>query len=275
MLVEYRALVGTLGKYVTASPTTSDLVYAFRDTEGNLQRGPDVQMRPWEWADIIGDTSSHKKHQCDADERPIYGTKLSIQNNTSIPMEMFEASMAGEGIRNLSPCSDDVQMNNDVFRSIFEEDIDSESMYERDWREGRVIGKKEGASNDENTIIADTNIEQMQQGKDTPTSHRSSPGLSIQISQGPRSTGTGPPSATTSSRRTQSPSVSSKGDSMDGGHTPSTTSNNKGKRKASSADSDEVGSTGTPDSSSRKGKGKTTAGRSGKTVLGRSMKKKK
>ncbi|KAH8119597.1 hypothetical protein DFH11DRAFT_1501865 [Phellopilus nigrolimitatus] len=294
MLTEYRDLIGTLNKHVPQNLPIAGLVYAVRDSEGVLQQGAPVQMRPWEWIESLGDAppADDKEKQREAEERERLGTKYYVRNNTSIPLEMFGARLTGEGVRTLGTGAEGtVSSTGERLLSLFEDDLASESMYERDWRESRVGTEGRGESSGSSRMHGDGNgghgpanaqVKEQARHRGTPGSHRGSPALSIHTSLGSRSSIGGPPSAASSARRTQSPVVASKGDPMDVDPTPSTGGNSKSaKRKASAAgvvlDDDEkvVG-----ESSSKKGKAKAASGRSttksvGKMIPGKTTRKKK
>lgn len=231
-----------------------------------------------------------KEKEKEQEEKEKLKTNYLVRNNTSIPLEAFDARFTGEGIRHLGAEGGPDRME-EKMKSYFEEDIVSESMYEREWREGRL---NDGLDHDNDSMKRDSGLGQEQgqkessgRSKGTPSSgsHRSSPALSAHTTSGMRSSvGVGPPSASSSVRRTQSPTVSSRGDPMDvdsqiGGDNRSIEITIAGKRKASTAGIplDEEPATASDEAAiPKKGRGRVTSGKTtGKTVTAKTTRKRK
>lgn len=265
MLNSYRNLVITLLKHTPRNALTDDLIYIGRDTNGEIQYGPPVQMRPWEWMEFLGEVCPPdcKDVVAGAEGKTHFGIKREMRNNTSIPLEMLGARMTGESVRQLSTASDGQPLDLcESLRSVFEDDLASESIYERHWREGRIgqVEPIEVAASDISGASGDVG-DQLSRHQ-TPGSFRASPALSVHTNIGSRSSA-GPPLSAASSRRTQSPVFSNRGESMDVDPPPSATSM-KSKRKASTAglpiDKPTDRSTATDDSTV-KGKHRSVAGK--------------
>ncbi|THH04935.1 hypothetical protein EW145_g5157 [Phellinidium pouzarii] len=282
---EFRNMISTLYMHVPHNPLTADLVYATRDADGTLHQGAPVQMRPWEWIESLGDPppTDAKEAVREAEEREKPGNKYLVRNNTSIPLEMFGARIAGEGIRHLGAGMQEVALDDgERLRSLFEDDLSAESMYERDWRESRVViaeSSSTSAAHGEGSYI-NAQAKEQSHRRGTPGSHRGSPALSVHTSVGSRSLKGGPPS-TTSTRQTQSPVVTDRGEPMDVDSLPSANVNTKGKRKASvaelAAEDDDIVIVG--ESSTKKGKGASgksvSTKASEKTIAGKTTRKRR
>ena len=272
MTREHREVLRTLAHLVPDCPYTKGLVYAFRDTDGNLHHGSPVQMRPWEWLETLGD------HLPVENKDAHFGDHTTaLRNNTSLPLEMFEAKALGESSRLPGGKFAPDQPQADSLKTLFENDLISESICERAWRESRTgIKPLEGLSE----LSVDTMVSHHVNvtGEDSSrlksaNSTRASPSLSVGTSAGSRSTMAGPTSAASSMRRTQSPALSgTEGDWSKKG------SNARGKRKASSALTDDsapttVSSRGT--SSRGRGSTRRSTAEKGETEIPIKMVKKK
>lgn len=275
MLSENRELASTLLTYTPQNQPTDGLAYATRDSDGALHISSAVQARPWEWIENLGDLPplDTKEKQKEVEERERSKAKYIVKNNTSIPLDWFGAKLTGEGIRKTGAESKKGDIG-ERMKSYFEEDLAAESIYERDWRERRLWTDQRTGGRDKGEGIGEGQGTNKRRG--TPGSHRGSPALSIHTTVGSRSTRSGPPSAS-SSRRTQSPVIASRGEPMDVDQ-PAVSNTRSGKRKASAVDvaddDDDVVIVG--ESSLRKGKGKTTAGKTAsKTVGGKTTRKRK
>ena len=216
---------------------------------GDLKLVSPVQIRPWEWLEGLGDnqlTDAKDK------EGVVTDTRGAVKNNTSLPLEWFDAKVLGESSRHSSGenASASGSGQTDNLKALFENDLASESIFERSWRESRT---RSGLADD---LTIDTSVPAQRaavSGEDpghsrSATSSRASPALSVGTSAGSRTTIAGTLSGTTSTRRTQSPALgSTEGDSSQRG------SRGRGKRKASSALTDESAATTV---SSRGGRGR-------------------
>ena len=270
MIDDLRHAALTLLRYETRHLPVDDLVYASKNSDGVVQSWSSVQMRPWEWIEHIGDPPE----EGGVDNRTTPRESHSIRNNTSMPLEWFNVRLTGERVYN-SRSKDEPAIN------YFEDDLVSESMYERDWREGRV-GPEPDISERNSHSVED---EEKESGVPTRVDHErrvtphlhtrrgASPALSsIRMGAGSRS------SVASTSRRTQSPVVgtNSSKDAMDVDQSSMPAPAVPTKRKASivdlTLDDDDSQVTTESGNDGRKGKEKTVAG---KTVLGKTKAKKK
>lgn len=99
--------------------------------------GEPVQSRPWDWSTYTPTASgaSDTKLQSPSGTQPLL-------NNTSISLERFVVRVTGERVRSRS----EPQMSHvDAELRNGEDRFHSESVYERDWREGRVGWTADGA----------------------------------------------------------------------------------------------------------------------------------
>lgn len=246
--IEHMNALKSLEQLRPAYPFTTDLVYASRNA-GELTHMSPVQMRPWEWLEGLGD---NQPVDIKDREGAVSVTRGAIRNNTSLPLELFEAKVLGESSRHseADDASGFVQSQGDNLKALFENDIASESIFERSWRESRT------RSDLVDDLTIDTSVQRaVASGKDSghaqsATSSRASPALSVGTSAGSRSTMVGTLSGATTTRRTQSPAL----DGTDG----DTSRRGRGKRKASSTLTDESAATTV---SSRAGRGRGTSRR--------------
>lgn len=100
--------------------------------------GESVQSRPWDWTSYspIATSTSDAKELSPTNTQPLL-------NNTSISLEHFVVRVTGERVRtHTEPQMSrvDAELRNGVDR------FHSESVYERDWREGRVGWTAHGAN---------------------------------------------------------------------------------------------------------------------------------
>ncbi|KAJ3504486.1 hypothetical protein NMY22_g17908 [Coprinellus aureogranulatus] len=129
---EYREQILTL---LTRNPSTSvvtDLVYSYRDSQGNVVSNGPVVNRPWEWAEHLGDPSPE-----DEDERSRFQAKHLVKNSGSISLEVFGARLTGDSIVRNLVSREDPRMEDNL--RTFEDGLSSESVFARDWRETRVV----------------------------------------------------------------------------------------------------------------------------------------
>lgn len=276
MPAPYLELVETLLKHIPRNVLTDDLVYMSRDFNGDIQYGAAVQMRPWEWMEFLGDPTlaDAKESERDADGKGSFGVKHEVRNNTSIPLEMFGTRPTAEGVRQIASMDENpLSGPSEHLRSVFEDDLASESVYERHWRESRTT-ELEVAETTGTEIIGGS----ASSGQGTPRSNlRASPALSVRTNLCSRSSAGPPLSAASSAHRTQSPALSNRGDPMDI-DIPSSATISRAKRKAAVAGLplEEPTHAVATDEASKKGKqrsvsGKSTAGKSS----GKTMRKKK
>lgn len=133
MPVQYRDSVQSLVKYSAQELFVSNLVYASRDASGHVQFGQAVQNRPWEWIENLGDPPAvdRKEQQKEIEEKERLKTKYLVRNNASVSLDLFGARLTGEGI--VRGTDEEVGAT-----KLFEDNLTSESVFERDWRESRI-----------------------------------------------------------------------------------------------------------------------------------------
>ncbi|KZT67178.1 hypothetical protein DAEQUDRAFT_673722 [Daedalea quercina L-15889] len=140
---EYRARIRTLLPYVALNPVVADLAYATRDASGALTLTQPVQHRPWEWTEYLGDVSPGEVNPR-TDERA--GTRIeehgSVRNSASVALELFGARLTGDILVAAHTGGD--QRVEAALRT-FQDDLSSESVFARDWREARVALNDEGS----------------------------------------------------------------------------------------------------------------------------------
>lgn len=253
-----RDAAGSLMPHKSECSVTEGLMYAHRDADGNLVPGPPVQIRPWDWIEHLGDAPTVEGQNASDEAGP---SKSEVKNNTSLPLELFNAKPLGEHVRHWAEDTPEAR-----FEHVFEDDLASESVYERDWRESRVGLPKlrhSPAVHERFGSRRNPTPDSQRRGSSRSGSRGGSPALSIRTSVASRSSAN-PPSATSSARRTQSPVIEKGGSAVDVIDVDAFVSKATGKRKASVAQVDDgdddviiIEST----SDSKKGKG-----RAGKTV---------
>lgn len=114
--------------YVSVDPLTANLVH-FTENEGaddgQIQLGAKVQPRPWEWLDYMEEPRAVSTTE--EDEMP------RIRNDTSIPLECFQAHVMAGDHRNEASEADGGTMKRYTKDRLY-----VETMYERNWKETRV-----------------------------------------------------------------------------------------------------------------------------------------
>ena len=244
MPLELKHQFRTLLPYVAINPAVRNLVYASRQPDGTLVYHGPVQNRPWEWTEYLGDDNPDE-----------------FKNSGSLPLELFDAKLTGDHLLETSGLSERAES----FLRSLRNDVVSENVFERDWREGRVplqtgtppdFGSRLGG-NEEEDEEGNSKVQRGQQ-----SSRGASPASSVR--------------SRISAASFRSPSVSSQL-SRGGGSTdvievdslPSTSSTRTQKRKATKEideDEDEVQIIDNPDPSAFKKKtstkGKSTASKS-------------
>ena len=244
MPLELKHQFRTLLPYVAINPAVRNLVYASRQPDGTLVYHGPVQNRPWEWTEYLGDDNPDE-----------------FKNSGSLPLELFDAKLTGDHLLETGGLSERAES----FLRSLRNDVVSENVFERDWREGRVplqtgtppeFGSRLGG-NEEEDEEGNSKVQRGQQ-----SSRGASPASSVR--------------SRISAASFRSPSVSSQL-SRGGGSTdvievdslPSTSSTRTQKRKATKEideDEDEVQIIDNPDPSAFKKKtstkGKSTASKS-------------
>jgi len=239
MPLELKHQFRTLLPYVAINSAVRNLVYASRQPDGTLVYHGPVQNRPWEWTEYLGDDNPDE-----------------FKNSGSLPLDLFEAKLTGDHMFDASGLSERAES----FLRTLRNDLVSENVFERDWREGRVplqtgtppeFGSRLGGNEEED----EEGSSKVQRGQQN--SRGASPASSVRSRI-----------STTSFR---SPSVSSQL-SRGGGSTdvievdslPSTSSTRTQKRKATKEideDEDEIQIIDNPDPSTFKKKATGTKGR--------------
>ena len=210
----------TLLPYVATNPAVRNLFYTSRQADGTLVYHGPVQNRPWEWTEYLGDDNPDE-----------------FRNSGSLNLELFDAKLTGDHLLDLKGLSSTASGS---FLSL-RGDAVHESVFERDWREGRVplqagtppeYGSRLGGNDDED----DDGSSRVQRGQ--LTSRGASPASSVR--------------SRISAASFRSPSVSSQlsrragsADVMEVDSLPSTSSTRTQKRKASNdidqdGDKDEI-----------------------------------
>jgi len=250
MPLELKRQFRTLLPYVAVNPAVRNLVYASRQPDGTLVYHGPVQNRPWEWTEYLGDDNPDE-----------------FKNSGSLPLELFDAKLTGDHILDSTGLSERAESS---LRSL-RNDVVSESVFERDWREGRVslqagtppeFGSRLGGNEEED----EEGSSKVQRGQQN--SRGASPASSVR--------------SRISAASFRSPSVSSQL-SRGGGSTdvievdslPSTSSTRTQKRKATGdidEDDDEVQIIDNPDPSTFK---KRTTSTKGKSTASKSRAKKR
>lgn len=160
----WRDAILPMCRYHRRDDATSNLVYASRDASGRLVYSTALQNRPWEWIEYLGENpaAEPKDRRKDTDEKERPRTNHGVRNNASISLELFGARLTGEGV---------VQGGTEEGNAIrmFEDNLASESMYERDWRESRLNTTFAASTRDDDGTHPATKAEK------SGTVHRASP----------------------------------------------------------------------------------------------------
>jgi len=244
MPLELKHQFRTLLPYVAVNPAVRSLFYTSRQPDGTLVYHGPVQNRPWEWTEYLGDDNPDE-----------------FRNSGSLPLELFDAKLTGDNLLDSGGLS---ERAGSFLRSL-RNDVVSENVFERDWREGRVplqtgsppeYGSRLGA-NDEEDEDANSKVQRGQQN-----SRGASPASSI-LSRISAASFRSPSVSSQLSRRAGSTDV------IEVDSLASTSSTRTQKRKATQEidedDGDEIQIIDNPDPSSFKKsstKGKSTASKS-------------
>ena len=117
MPLELKRQFRTLLPYVAINPAVRNLFYTSRQSDGTLVYHGPVQNRPWEWTEYLGDDNPDE-----------------FRNSGSLPLEVFDTKLTGDRLLDSSGLSERAES----FLRPLRNDVVSESVFERDWREGRV-----------------------------------------------------------------------------------------------------------------------------------------
>ncbi|KAI0071713.1 hypothetical protein K474DRAFT_1733093 [Panus rudis PR-1116 ss-1] len=255
---EFRKRIRAILPYVALNAAVANLAYASQDATGHTLLTP-VQNRPWEWTENLGDPApgQSKSEDQEGEER------TSVKNSASLSLELFATRITNEHV--IVPGERDGKTETTI--RTFQDDLSSETIYQRDWRESRVplsIGSDaqhlERAEHTEETgPLPSLHHHQIQLDRRS-ASRRPSPASSI------RSRGSAAPrQASVVSSLRASPALprfstgSTAGDPIDVDSIELETLSQTGsKRKSSTVDSD-VEIIEVPSATSKRGKGKAAA----------------
>ncbi|KAG5337493.1 hypothetical protein C0989_009508 [Termitomyces sp. Mn162] len=137
---EHRKQIVSLLPFLSDSCSTSNMVYSQRDTMGNIVLGLPVVNRAWEWIENLGepaivDTNQENK---DREESARLESKYTVKNSGSLPLEVFDARLTGEGVSGTSASAHDSDHKRLGKLRNFEDCLSKENVFERDWRETRM-----------------------------------------------------------------------------------------------------------------------------------------
>lgn len=236
MPLELKTQFRTLLPYVAINPAVRNLFYTSRQPDGTLVYHGPVQNRPWEWTEYLGDDNPDE-----------------FRNSGSLPLELFDTKLIGDHLLDSSGLSERAES---FLRSV-RNDVVSENVFERDWREGRVplqpgsppeYGSRLGVNEEEEEDVGS----KVQRGQQN--SRGASPASSI-LSRISAASFRSPSVSSQLSRRAGSADV------IEVDSLPSTSSTRTQKRKATQEtdedDGDEIQIIDNPDPSAFKKKGST------------------
>jgi len=142
MPLELKHQFRTLLPYVAINTTVKNLFYASRQPDGTLVYHGPVQNQPWEWTEYLGDDNPDE-----------------FRNSGSLSLELFDAKLTGDHLLDSSGLSERAES----FLRSLRNDVVSENVFERDWREGRVplqtgtppeYGSRLGANDEEEEDVS-------------------------------------------------------------------------------------------------------------------------
>lgn len=128
MPAEYRQQLRALLPFLPPNEVVADMAFATRDASGNIITSSAVQNRPWEWTEYLGVQP--------ADENEEHHRSDAIRNSASLSLDLFNARPTGEPIVPYVPATGDPKVEASI-RS-FQDDMYSDSLFARDWRETRM-----------------------------------------------------------------------------------------------------------------------------------------
>jgi len=117
MPLELKHQFRTLLPYVAINPAVRNLFYTSRQPDGTLIYHGPVQNRPWEWTEYPGDDNPDE-----------------FRNSGSLHLELFDAKLTGDHLLGPGGPSE----RDESFLRSLRNDVVSENIFERDWREGHV-----------------------------------------------------------------------------------------------------------------------------------------
>lgn len=127
---EYRRQLRWLLPDFPPIAVVSNLITAHRDSSGHLVLGAPVLNRPWEWVENLGDYPAADTKD-DEEERG----RHPIKNSSSLSLDLFNARVTGDGIVPID--ENDPRLEGNI--RTFEDSLNAESVFKRDWRETRII----------------------------------------------------------------------------------------------------------------------------------------
>ncbi len=143
MPMEYRRRIRTLLPFVDLNPAVDGLALASKDASGEFTNFQPVQNRPWEWTENLGD---HSPLDSRIEEKP--DGRNPIKNMASLPLELFSARATGERIIEQDESEDDPRIEGSL--RMLQEGFSGESIFQRDWRESRILLESPNSPRPEN-----------------------------------------------------------------------------------------------------------------------------
>lgn len=118
----------------------TNLVTSRLDAVGNILQEQPVINQPWEWIENLDDASGidgpSKDEDSERQEMARLKTRYLVKNTGSLSLEHFSAQMTGDGVVELLAREYDAHALNDI--RTFEDGLDAEGIFARDWRESRT-----------------------------------------------------------------------------------------------------------------------------------------
>ena len=149
MPLEYRARIRALIPFVEPNLAVADLVYAStsKDALGASETTyVPVQNRPWEWTENLGEPAGTDMTKENMDSRSIHAAHHStdqnvvVRNSASLSLDLFNARVIGKRAHLSDDLADAINEDARVDGTLrmLEDDLLSESIFRRDFRETRV-----------------------------------------------------------------------------------------------------------------------------------------
>jgi hypothetical protein len=141
MPLDFSARLQLILSYTPRIPSVTNLVHLLKGTSTTAIFGKRVQVRPWDWMEYAdpGVTEEDENHTVN---------RLG-KNNTSISLEAFGARPTGETVHYHKESSQRAE----VEIRASENRIHGETVFQRDWRESRIIPtslrRRQGSAEDE------------------------------------------------------------------------------------------------------------------------------
>jgi mediator of RNA polymerase II transcription subunit 12 len=138
--LEYRKQILSLLSSLSTGSAVTNLVTYRLDVASNLLQEQPVINQPWEWIENLDETSAvdgpSKDEDFDRQEKARLKTRYLVKNSGSLSLEHFSAQITGDGVVELLAKEYDAQALNDI--RTFEDGLDAEGIFARDWRESRT-----------------------------------------------------------------------------------------------------------------------------------------